>query len=75
MFKTENSETCLTVLAFFADSEKRTPLFPMIPIGYPNILANPQKKMEIKIYVFQRAFNSQQTDFQHSLISKSKFKM
>lgn len=57
MFKTENSETCLIVLTFFADSEKRTPLFPMIPTGYPNILANPQKKIEIKIYVFQRAFN------------------
>lgn len=58
----ENLETCLTVLAFFADSEKRTPLFPTIPIGYPNILANPQKKIEKNIYVFQRAFKSQLID-------------
>ena len=43
--KYENLGTFLTVLAFFADSEKRTPLFPTIPIGYPNILANPQKKI------------------------------
>lgn len=44
--KQENLGTFLTVLAFLADSEKRTPLFPTIPIGYPNILANPQKKIE-----------------------------
>ena len=43
--KHENLGTFLTVLAFFADSEKITPLFPTIPIGYPNILANPQKKI------------------------------
>lgn len=70
--KQENLGTFLTVLAFLADSEKRTPLFPTIPIGYPNILANPQKKMkkEKKMYVFQRAFNSSQADiFIHCLIS------
>lgn len=68
--KQKNLETFLTVLAFFADSEKRTPLFPTIPTGYPNILANPQKKIEKKMYIFQRAFNSQRTDiFIHCLIS------
>lgn len=37
-----------TALAFFADSENKTPLFPMMPTGYPNIRANPQEKMQKK---------------------------
>jgi len=45
----------LTVLAFLADSENKTPLFPMMPTGYPNIRANPQEKMKTKSYVFQGA--------------------
>lgn len=40
-FKGNTSKTYV-LLAFFADSEKRTPLFPMIPTGYPNIRANPE---------------------------------
>ena len=55
--KYENLGTFLTVLAFFADSEKRT----------PSSKENWKKK---KMYVFQRGFNSQQADiFIHCLIS------
>lgn len=58
----------LTALAFFADSENKTPLFPMMPTGYPNIRANPQEKIHKKSYAFQGAFCLQQWHMTHSLI-------
>jgi hypothetical protein len=44
----------VTVLAFLADSENKTPLFPMMPTGYPNIRANPQEKIKKKRVMFFR---------------------
>ncbi len=31
------------IFTFLADSENKTPLLPMIPTGYPNILENPKQ--------------------------------
>lgn len=46
----------LTALAFFADSENKTPLFPMMPMGYPNIRANPQEKTHTQKLHFSGGF-------------------
>lgn len=36
-------------LTFFADSENNTPLLPIIPTGYPNILAKPKNKLMLPL--------------------------
>lgn len=65
----------VTVLAFLADSENKTPLFPMMPTGYPNIRANPQEKIKKKELCFSGGHSFATEAYCTSFNLRSKAKM